>query len=552
VSHERPESLLKSALEKIVYFEARATQLGNDLEQTKAERERLRADLGQASQREIELRRVIAELEVRSTRAHAEREEAASLAEALRRERAELIGKILEASRLSSDAPDPFDLASFIAELRSEVLLRRDPTSPRPERAEASPVAVDAPLDLPAPRPSHLTTQAQALHAQGRLTVSKDELASLERAFPFAGRSEETLFGFSVRELSAPDVAARVRAAERLKALAHPAAAPALATALHAETEPAVLVALLSALCSLAKVEALPVVAPQLSSPHPEVRIAALKALLTLDATQAAPHLSAAVKDPDASVRRRASLLALGLRGQSALELGETAIRDENAEVRALAALVLGASGAPSARPWLMQAMRDPDLRVRRSGGQALSRLLGHDVTPLLDLDDAARNREVRRLSQLPANPVKAKLVSMLSPRLACDAVQMTPAAVQMTPAAVQMTPAAVQMTPAAVQVSQPAQVSPQQVHAAPHRTSHAPAAVSARVAVIEQPAAVAAPPSALLDDVLVELRAAIRGQPIESLAASLRITVDAARDACGHLIQQGQVVRRGHKYFVA
>ena len=257
MSQERPDALLRSALEKIVYFEARAQQLTNDLDQACSERERLRTDLAQASQREIDLRRVIAELEVRSSRAHAEREESANLAEALRRERAELLGKILEASRLNTDVSDPFDLASFIAELRSEVLLRREHAQGAPHAmlVAAAPVTVEAAV---AEKPSHITNEAEALNLQGRLTVSKAELASLERAFPFAGRSEETLFGFSVRELTAPDASARARAAERLTALAHPAAAPALATALHAESDASVKVALLTALATLAKVEALP------------------------------------------------------------------------------------------------------------------------------------------------------------------------------------------------------------------------------------------------------------------------------------------------------
>ena len=130
---ERPEALLKSALEKIVYFEARSQQLENDLGAVRAEADRLRSDIAGSAQREIELRRSVAELEVRATRAHAEREDSARVVEALRRERAELIGKMLEASRIhhADDAPDPdsFDLARFISELRGEVLFKRDPLS---------------------------------------------------------------------------------------------------------------------------------------------------------------------------------------------------------------------------------------------------------------------------------------------------------------------------------------------------------------------------------------------------------------------------------------
>lgn len=638
MSQERPDALLKSALEKIVYFEARATQLTNDLSTACAERERLRADLAQASQREIDLRRVIAELEVRATRAHAEREESAQLAEALRRERAELLGKILEASKLNhADGHDPFNLASFISELRSEVLLRRER-----DEAAGTPVLVNAPVES-APvaleaEPSFITKEAEKLESQGRLTVSKDELASLERAFPFPGRSEETLFGFSVRELTAPDPSARARAAERLTALAHPAAAPALATALHAETEAVVKVALLNALSTLAKVEAVPVIVPQLSAKAAEVRIAALKALLKLDPTQAGPHLAGAVKDPDPAVRRRASLLALGLRGAAALELGETAIRDENPDVRSLAALVLGASGMESARPWLMQAMRDPELRVRRSASQALSRQLGQDVSQLVELDEAQRRREVRRLAQVPSNPVKAKVVAALpkgqprptashapqaaaggvaththgasvgvapgghtlvGPALAAhvEAAPIAARGVAASDAHAQHThvgaPGAAHVETSAVSahvgVAAPgpqhtqlarhvaattanldasatgtrthlsAPVAEQQVvlsHRATPAVHHESAlhtgAAPSRVAVAVLEHVAPAVDAAVMKGVLLELRAAIRGQPADALATSLNSSLESVRAACAALMEQGQVVRRGHKYFVA
>lgn len=547
MSQERPDALLKSALEKIVYFEARAAQLSNDLEQTANERERLRADLANASQREIDLRRVIAELEVRTTRAHAEREESARLTDALRRERAELLGKILEASRLQQDTSDPFDLASFIAELRSEVLLRREQAG---SSASVPPPAITAPTPA---APSHITQEATALMNQGRLTVSASELSALERAHPFAGRTEETLFGFSVRELAAPDAAARARAAERLTALAHPAAAPALATALHAETEASVKVVLLGALATLAHAEAIPVVVPQLTASSPDVRIAALKALLKLDPTQAGPHLAAAVKDPDSTVRRRASLLALGLRGSAALELGETAIRDESADVRSLAALVLGASGVDSARPWLMQAMRDPDVRVRRSASQALSRLLGQDVSQLVDLDDAQRRREVRRLSQVPSNPVKARVIASLpkhgAPPASTQANEAIIGARRATSNAVASPTEAASIRAHLTNRADSSEVVRATPQLAPSSVSSAAPAATSRVAVIEVEAAVDA---TVLKGVLTELRAAIRGQPADSLAASLSTSTDAIRAACAALMQQGQVVRRGHKYFIA
>jgi uncharacterized protein YoaH (UPF0181 family) len=553
LSDEKPEVLLKSALEKILYFEARSSQLVNDADTSKSELERLKSDLGAASQREIELRRVIAELEVRATRAHAEREEMARVADALRRERAELVGKMLEASRIHGADRDigDFDLSQFIAQLRAEVLVQRGDAK--------GAVLIGAP---PASGDS-IANVATELKAQGRLTVSHRDLESLTGAKEFPGRSEETLFGFSVRELSAPDASARVRAAERLLALRHPAATPALATALHAEHEPQVQVALLGALSALAKAEAVPVVAPLLTSSAPEVRIAALKALLTLDAPAAAPHLAAATKDPDKAVRRRASLLALGLSGAQALELGTQAIRDTDADVRALAALVLGASNAETARPLLTEAMRDPDLRVRRAASQSLSRLLGQDVTSLVALDDASRRREVRRLASVPVRPVSSISLapqSSLSPAPAPTS-SLSPAGERVGERVSKVVSAPVvaaavvvpSVGPSSTSSDRPAVVVPTSNPPSVPSVAAAVAAGAAHtrvaVAVIEAPVAHnPALPASLMD----QLRATIRGCTLQDLASGTGASMDDTMRACGALISDGQVVRRGHKYFVA
>ena len=125
---EQPDALLKSALEKIVYFEARSQQLHNDLAATQAKVDGLKDELRAAAQREIELRRELAELQVEVNRSRKEREELDKLNDALRAERAALLGKLIEAARIhDSDKPpadgeSPFDLAAFISELRSEAL----------------------------------------------------------------------------------------------------------------------------------------------------------------------------------------------------------------------------------------------------------------------------------------------------------------------------------------------------------------------------------------------------------------------------------------------
>jgi HEAT repeat protein len=512
-----PETLLKGALERIVYFEARSQALANDVEHAKGVAERLQAEVGAAAQREIELRRQLAELEVRLARACAEREEAARLAEALRRERTGLVAQLLDANRL--EGAEGLDLAQFIAQLRSEVLGQAPPAS-APRSASASP-AVDF---------------ATGLRSEGRLEVSCEEVEALAASSPFPGHAEQTLFGFSVRELSAPDATARARAAERLRALGQKAAAPALATALHGESHAAAQVAMLCALASLAGPEAAPVVTPLLDSRTAEVRIAALKALLQLDPAAAGPHLVAAARDPEPAVRRRASLLALSLPRAQAGERGAEAIHDDAPQVRALGALVLGASRSESARPLLLAAMRDEDAQVRRAAGQALSTLLGQDVTQAEGLDAPTRARQVRRLAALRPLPLADRAAAAPAPRAARARVQVLEAVLS-GPG-----PAAPSRAGAPAAAPRPASA----------RTVEALQQRPAMAATAWTPAPTPTGDRALADALLSELRASIRGRTQEQLLEAAPASPATARQALGLLVQSGAVLRRGQKYFVA
>jgi hypothetical protein len=565
VSDERPDALLKSALEKIVYFEARADQLHRELEATRQEADRLKRELADTGQREIVVRRELAELEVRVNRANAERDELARLNRALRDERTQLMGKLLDASRIHTadqardDVDDiGIDLASFISQLRSEVLNRPGSESVPvldARTARAVPAAArkaeewpappvpdeDEPLfsvgmpgfvpvlaaqkAAPAAAASPVVLQAQRLFQEGRLGVSAQQMAELS-GHSSAGSADETLFGFSVRELSAADPASRIRAAERLKSLALPAAAPALATALHAEQDPAVQVPLLTAFAGLCREEGASVVSPLLASPVAEVRITALKALLTLAPDEAAPHLAQAMKDPDRAVRRRASLLALGLEGDAARRLGEEAIRDTDAEVRALAALSLGAASGEDARKLLLEALMDPEFRVRKAAAQSLSRILGHDVSSVVGLDEPQRRREVRRLATLPSHPVRAALVAHPAPGAApVEAVSEAPAVVRA------VVPAAAPAVAATLERPVPA--------AAPEPRVTAPRPGPSPVETLCAP-------------LMADIRSAIRGRSMGELTAALSAPMELAQEALTLLLARGAVIRRGHKYFAA
>ena len=268
----------------------------------------------------------------------------------------------------------------------------------------ARPVSRDAPSASAASMLA-VTREAERLFEQGRLAVP-----------PTPRHGEESLFGFSVRELSSPDPSARCRAAERLRTLGDRSAAPALAVALHAERDDTVLVALLEAFRALATREGAAVVEPLLAAPEPVVRIAALRAITHLDPDAAPAHLSRAAHDPDASVRRRTALLAVTLGPERMLELERQVARDPDPEVRRLAVLASGAAGGPQARTGLLGALEDPDLGVRRAAARSLAGILGIDLSHVPTLSDEERRREVRRLTTLTPVPTSQRARPLAPP----------------------------------------------------------------------------------------------------------------------------------------
>jgi phage FluMu protein gp41 len=594
VSDARAEALLKSALEKIVYFEARSGQLEGDAAAARAEVSRLKAELGSASVREVELRQKLAELEATLASTHRDREELGRVVEMLRAERTSLVEKLLDASRIRgvlSDEDGSFDLAAFISQLRSEVLAARaasdadepEPVTPAPlpldsdfedvpiddavafqaevarqmakgvwgessdaprgpPRPSASPpVALasppapasavppaaereglseravlqqeaDAAIGGWAPAAAHVraarevseaTGLALGFEAQGRLNGPRPGTLPPRRRPPGDG----TLYGFSVRELSAPDAAARVRAAERLGALGDRQAASAVASALHAERDPLAAVAFLEALRRLAGPEGAQVVEPFVDAPVPEVRIAALRTLLTLDARRAIPQLERAARDPDASVRRRATLLSLQLPREEGKAMAPAAAADADPEVRRVAALAAGASGGQEARTALLLALDDASQPVRKAAARSLSRLLGVEVDAVASLEGPQRRREIRRLTSLPTASLKARASSALAREGT-------------------------------------------RVRAEARRTEVAVVEVTEVTEVTEAKAGPS--PEALCAPVLSELKAAMRGCSLPELIETLGVPAQTVEVACALLTARGQVVRRGTKLFVA
>lgn len=502
---ERPETLLKSALEKVVFFECRIDQLSSDLERAEQEIERLKIDLGEAAQREVGFKREIAATESRAAQATRERDETLRHIEASHAERERFLGRLVQSEqvRQAGEDGDGVDLAEFIAELRAEVLSLR------------AAVATGAGLPPRAPAPAGSTPRtsafgsaeeaAECFASEGRLGIGEPEREALRVSARFGTRSEETLFTLSLRELSSPETAARVRAAGRLRTLGARAALPAVAAALNAETSPEARCALLEVVAAAADRSVLPLVRPHLCSDSIEVRLAALEAAFHLDDPGC---LERALDDASALVRRRAVVLASGNpRGQPVLE---RAARDPDPAVRRVAALGLGTAADGRAEASLLSALDDTDPTVRRAAAKGLRHSFGPEVFAVADLDTARRRREIRRLSAAPRSQSEAF----------AQAVERLAELPAFEPAAAPQPPAAIAAPPRAAPSARPAPP---------------PSAVDERLA----------------KEILGRVYSTLRGQSPDELARGLSQQPELVFAAATALERQGRLVLRGQRYFV-
>jgi hypothetical protein len=528
---DRPDSLLKSALEKVVFFECRIDQLTAELVRAGDESERLKEDLAHASQRELDLKRELADAAAKITLMARERDEARRKADLFLAERERFLGRLIESEQIrrsgDADAEDGVDLAAFIAELRGEVMRltaeldarggagrsRNGEAAPSAPPAESSSVAASLPSASPSPALDDLTPAfrstdevAQAFASKGRIGIGEPELDALRAATSFQSRSEETLFALSLRELSAPDASTRLRAAARLKSMNPRAALPALASALHAEADADTCKVLIEAVADAASPSALPLLSPHLSSPNLELRLTALEAAFRLGAKDC---LSRALDDDAPLVRRRAVVLASGQADQA--DILERAVRDPDAAVRRVAALGLGATAtARTFSTALLMALDDRDEAVRRAAARGLATRFGPEVHAVAEMDASRRRREVRRLAALE-------------------------------------TPRATVSSSAEIIARRLASIS-KTLHAV---DSPVPAALQPLPSVQSPPKPRADAEGALAEAIVSRIYGALRGQTAGDLADALSFPRERVQQVAVALAESGRIVRRGQRFFV-
>ncbi len=521
-----PEGLLRGALEKIVYFECRLSQLESELSAARDVASREKESAAGARARETaaaaELARTRSEMEIARHR-EAELSERVRLLEG---ERERFLAGLIDQARIAgapgdgAPAGEEADLAGFIAELRAEIERLR----PWKFAAEAAGLRLEEAAVPAIPPHAAVGEIARVFEAAGRLGMTRAEAMGMERGME--SRAERSLYESSMEDLASSDRHSRRRAADALRAMGSRAAAPLVAAAVGRERDEQVKVALLSALAALCEPAVADVAARELSDPRPAVRSAALDAVAALAGEAAEPRLLAALGDPSPLVRRRA-VLQLGFsRGPSVEEALRAALADRDPGVARAAAVALSGRSTATAQGALARALDHGDESVRRVASKAVARWSGESVAAAAPAED--RRRAARRI---------AGKLSAVGATALRDAVVADPAAI----------PRSAPVRTAAVA---PAPARPAAPSVAP-RPSAVPASATARlaraaVAVVETPAGELSPGE---EAVMLELRSALRGRTPEEIA---RVVPGSADRALAALVARGAAVRRGVRYFPA
>jgi hypothetical protein len=379
-----PADLLRAALEKIVFFEWRVSELASELAAAQARcanAEKARGEAEEEARAAVNLARKArsqcADLEADRARlaallahpAHpasadtnalqAERRRSASLETELESARGELtrsraererwLGEMVAQARTGDEAPAA--LAQFISELRGEVIALRD----HQRKCEAllaeagiAPPAIEH-TQPPAPaRPMPEPVQdARRMWDEGRLApppVHTTHFALPPE--PREGAAARALADQCLRSLLSADPARREQAARHLAVAPLASAAPAIAAALSEEKEPKARAQLAKALAACGEDGAAEIVGRLQGTPEPPlVRLAALEALCASPARSRAA-LEIAIHDPAPAVRRRAAALAAA---EGLDDLVSRFAADSDATVRA--ALTAARSEAPAPAP---------------------------------------------------------------------------------------------------------------------------------------------------------------------------------------------------------
>jgi hypothetical protein len=526
-----PEEFLRGALEKIVYYKCRISQLNAELSAERATviREKEAAAVARARELEQEMLLIRTRSELATLKSRSiDLEERVRLLEA---ERESILSGFVERAQVSG-APGDNDtddtsydqavLAGFIAELRSNI----EDLKQWKAAAQKTGITIEeksgTKLSAQISPISALATQFEKV---GRLDVAEYETDRIKEKF--STRAERSLYETSMEDLVTADPERRKRAAECLRALGSPASAPLIATALGRENDPTIKVALLSALTAIGEPSTATLVLREVSDADPEVRAAALDAAATLLKEQAEPTLSEALGDASAPVRRRATLLLGFMVTSSAVNAVITMLSDRDPGVARTAALALSGKPDMPAQSALTKALNHPEPAVRRCAADAVAQWSGKKIDPALPQSEL--RRAARRLSD--------KLAKM-GQRALRQAMITTPA----SPAAIERKEDKSIVTEHPVEQQSPSKKTETM-------TNKDVTAIRTDIAVEDVSLNKA---SQLETTIISEIRTSLRGRTADELSQFTNTELAAVTACLNGLVGRGTLSQRGSRFFIA
>jgi HEAT repeat protein len=570
-----PEGILRSALEKIVFFECRVSQLESELGAARTTAERARIEAVDARRRETELAQALAAERGARGDAEARTTDLGERVRLLEGERERLLGGLVDRARVggapgADGAPGPdadgADLAGFIAELRAEI------EALRAWKAQAEAAGLSAPVLVTAARGERSAAESMPRLAlrfrdEGRVGLSGKDADRLKDLL--TTHADRVLYERSMDDLAAPDARVRARAVRALEALGARAAAPLLAAALGREADEGVKAAILGALGRFQEPFAAELCTRALEDARPAVRVAALEALARVAAGEAEPRVTQALSDPSPLVRRRAALL-LGFTGGDRAEAAlAVALGDPDRGVARAAAAAL--SGRPTARAQgaLARALEHPQESVRRAAAASLSRVAGEVVPAEGPAPErrAASRRIAARLAAMDGSELREAVLAGSFDSVHPERSGRAAAAESKGSgwsASIDAPVRAARSSPPPISVAaRPSTPAPlrgayaqdeRKIEATPGaRSSARPATVARAAAAVMVEEALPAPTAGGLEAaVLGEIRASLRGAAPADLAAHLDAPLAAVAAALEVLRARGTLVQRGPRFFMA
>jgi chromosome segregation ATPase len=208
VAQGGPEELLRGALEKIVFFECRVSQLDAEVTAARVVAAREKEAAAAARSREVELETLLSHARSAAVTMKSRLTEIEERVQLLEAERERFLSGLVERARVAGAPRDhsgeaqgeQADLAGFIAELRDEI----ERLKPWKAAAEKAGISIDeATVPRSAGPVPPVSTLAEHFEKAGRLGVAASDTYRMKDRF--ATRAERSLYTTTMEDLASTD-----------------------------------------------------------------------------------------------------------------------------------------------------------------------------------------------------------------------------------------------------------------------------------------------------------------------------------------------------------